>query len=86
MAQAQIYAGTPEQLAKYLTRLPTTQKYKMTVTVEEIPAVAANEGALAMLRDIARMKEGMNETDGTETDRLLREARAGAMYDHSSSE
>ncbi len=86
MAQAQTYAGTPEQLAKRLNRLPATQKYKMTLTAEETTAVAANEEALAMLRDLARMKEGMQETDGTDTDRLLREGRAGAMYDHSSSD
>ncbi|MCW3094936.1 MAG: hypothetical protein JWL77_554 [Chthonomonadaceae bacterium] len=80
MAQAQVYEGTPEQLVKYLNRLPNTNKYKMTVTPEEATTTAPNVQALSMLRDIARMKENMKETDGSETDRLLREARAGAMY------
>jgi hypothetical protein len=76
MAQAQVYEETPEQPVKHLNRLPNTNKYKMTVTPEEATPIAPNEQALSMLRDIARMKE----TDGSETDRLLREARAGAMY------
>jgi hypothetical protein len=80
MAQAQVYEGTPEQLVKHLNRLPNTNKYKMTVTPEEATPIAPNEQALSMLRDIARMKENMKETDGSETDRLLREARSGAMY------
>ncbi len=80
MVQAQTFEGTPEQLATLLRRLPSTQRYRITVTPEENAPVAPNEQALAMLRDIARMKEGMQETDGAETDRLLREARAGVMY------
>ena len=76
----QVYVGTPDQLAERLSRLPNTRKYKMTVTSEETTAIAPNEQALTMLRDIAGMKENMKETDGLETDRLLREARAGAMY------
>jgi len=38
-----------------------------------------------MLREIATMKAGMKPTDGEETDRLLQEARAGAMYGDASS-
>jgi hypothetical protein len=30
-----------------------------------------------MLRDLANLQEHMNETDGSQTDRLLREAMAG---------
>jgi hypothetical protein len=76
MAHQLVYEGTPEQLVKHLNRLPTANRYKMTVTSEETTA-APNERALAMLRDIARMKATMQETDGSATDRLLREARAG---------
>jgi len=39
-----------------------------------------NEEALATLRDIAKLKEGMSETDGSQTDQMLRDGRAGAMY------
>ena len=80
MAQPHVYQGTPEQLIKHLDRLPHTNKYKMMVTPEEASPIAPNEQALAMLRDIARMKENMKASDGSETDRLLRQARAGAMY------
>jgi hypothetical protein len=58
----------------------------MTVTPDEALAVKPNEQALTMLRDIARMKENMGNTDGSETDRLLRAARAGAMYGDASGE
>ncbi len=40
-----------------------------------------NEKALAALRDIAVLKAGMPETDGSQTDQMLREGRAGMMYD-----
>ncbi len=39
-----------------------------------------NEEALATLRDIARLKEGMPETDGSQTDQMLRAGRAGAIH------
>lgn len=39
-----------------------------------------NRDVLAMLLEIATMKAEMKPTNGAETDRLLREARAGAMY------
>ena len=35
MAQAQVYEGTPEQLAQKLRQLPNTRKYRMTVVLEE---------------------------------------------------
>lgn len=47
--------------------------------VREAPV--PNEQALATLRDIAKLKEGMPETDGSQTDQMLREGRAGAIYD-----
>ncbi|HET6386285.1 MAG TPA: hypothetical protein VFJ58_23075 [Armatimonadota bacterium] len=80
MARAQVYEGTPEQLVEYLNRLPNKNKYKMVVIPEEAISIAPNEQALSMLSDIARMKENMKESDGSETDRLLREGRTGARY------
>ena len=80
MAQARIYEGTPEQLAKHLSRLSHSTKYKMTVTPDPNSVTPANEEALTMLRDIAQMKKNMKQTEGTETDQLLRKARDGAMY------
>lgn len=46
--------------------------------VREAPV--PNEKALATLREITRLKEGMAETDGSQTDQMLREGRAGAMF------
>lgn len=40
------------------------------------------QGMLAALRLIAERQNDRRYTDGTETDRLLREGRAGAMWDH----
>jgi hypothetical protein len=48
-------------------------------SLREVPS--PNEKALATLRDIAKLKEGMPETDASQTDQMLREGRAGAMYD-----
>ena len=43
-------------------------------------AFPPNEKALAALRQIAQMQEGMRHTDGSQTERLIREGRAGGMY------
>jgi Flp pilus assembly protein CpaB len=42
--------------------------------------VLPNERMLAVMRRIAERQKGRPYTDGTDTLRLLREARAGAMY------
>ena len=42
-------------------------------------ALSPNEEALATLREIAKLKEGMPETDGSQTDQMLRAGRAGAV-------
>jgi len=42
--------------------------------------IIPNEKALAALRDIAEMKKGMQESDGSQTERIIREGRDGAMY------
>ena len=59
--------------AEFVQRLVKEQLPPMT-------ASAPNEKALAALRDIAEIKKGMPETDGSQTDQMLREGRAGAMY------
>jgi hypothetical protein len=47
---------------------------------DEAPKVVPNEKALAALREIARRQEGRRHTDGSQTERIIREGRAGAMY------
>ena len=49
-------------------------------------AFPPNRQALAMLRDLAALQQGMRESDGSQTDRLLREARAGGLYGHEPTE
>lgn len=39
-----------------------------------------NEGMLRMLRDIEKRQEGRRSISGEETQRMLRAARAGGMY------
>lgn len=51
MAQAQIYEGTPTQLAEQLLKLPQFQKYRMTLVLEE----PLEEGAESLEAAIARM-------------------------------
>jgi alkylation response protein AidB-like acyl-CoA dehydrogenase len=39
-----------------------------------------NEAMLQVIAQVTQMQAGMRYTSGTDTQRLLREARAGAMY------
>lgn len=47
---------------------------------EPVPVGPPNERALAALRQIAEIVKDMPKTDGSQTDRILREGRSGAMY------
>lgn len=44
-------------------------------------APTANERGLAALREISRRQQGRRHTDGSQTDQIIREGRAGMMYD-----
>ena len=50
------------------------------------PAVIPNEKGLAIMREITERHKGRPHTDGSNTLRLLREARAGAMYGYDPTE
>lgn len=43
-------------------------------------ATMPNEALLAMLRDLQEMKKDMPESDPSDTNRVIREGRSGAMY------
>ncbi len=47
----------------------------------EAAAFPPNEKGLAIMREIAELQKEMPYSDNTNTMKLLREARAGAMYD-----
>ena len=55
---------------------------------EHVPAqtVSPNEKALRALDEIARRQIGQRPTDGSQTERIIREGRAGAMYGEHTSE
>jgi hypothetical protein len=48
--------------------------------------LTTSASALVMLREVEELTMSMPETDPSQTDRLVREARAGAMYGIKSSE
>ena len=53
---------------------------------DETPQATPNEGMLAALRTIAERQKGQRYTDSSDTDRMLREGRAGAMWGQDSVE
>ena len=83
MAQPQVLEGTWEEILACNAAQLVGRKVKIYIEAEEdidTPAFPPNEQALAMLRDIVKLQEGMKETSGEETNERLREARAGGLY------
>ena len=58
--------SAPEEFVKRLVR-------------EQLTPADRNEAALATLRDVAEITQGMPETDGSMTDAMIRRGRSGAM-------
>jgi hypothetical protein len=79
----QIFEGTWEEVAAHAEDFAGKQ-VRLTVLDEAPPTwlVARRE----KLRHIAQLRQGMPMTDGSDTQRLLREARAGAMYGYEPTE
>lgn len=81
----QVFEGTWEEVATHADEF--AGKHVRLTVVEETPRppswlVARQE----KLRRIAELRQGMPMTDGSDTQRLLREARAGAMYGYEPTE
>ena len=53
---------------------------------EEVRTIRPNTGMLAALAEIAELNKGLPHSDGSDTQRLLREARSGAMYGYDPAE
>lgn len=66
-----------EVAADYLFRQAIESADQSGISTAAFPP---NENALAAFRLIAKMQEGMRHTDGSQTDRLIREGRSGGMY------
>jgi hypothetical protein len=94
MGQLDVIEGTGEELERYLRRSPKQRFRLIPLSNEESrelnkgethparldPPIRPNEGMLAVMRDIAERQKSRLHTDGSDSLRLLREARAGAMY------
>jgi alkylation response protein AidB-like acyl-CoA dehydrogenase len=78
----QVLEGTWEEIAQHADEL-AGKRVRLTV-VEEAPAAVSqpNEAALQVMEQVAQLQSGMRYTSGADTQRLLREARAGAMFDY----
>lgn len=81
----QVLEGTWEEITAHADEL--AGKRVRLIVLEEAPAMASNaprpnEAMLEALRKIAARNEGKPLTLGEDTQRLLREARAGAMFDY----
>ncbi len=84
MTPSQVLEGKWEDILARNSAQLAGRKVKVYIEPDDVQSVTStfppNEQTLAMLRDLVKLQEGMKETDGSQTDRLLREARAGGMY------
>lgn len=84
MAQ-QIMEGTPQQLMAALGKLSPRKRYRIVeleaTDAPEASASAPNTRMIAALQEIAERRKGQRYTDGSQTDSMLREGRAGAMWE-----
>src|SRR5947207_11376388 len=87
VVEAEVIEGTGAELAEQL-RLPerADRRFRVVSMQEKateavpLPDVAPNAKALAALSQIAENQIDRPYSDGSDTQRLIREARAGAMY------
>lgn len=84
MTQPQVLEGQWEEILSRNGAQLAGRRVRVYIEPDETDSASLvfppNEQALAMLRDLVKLQEGMKETDGSQTDRLLREARAGGLY------
>ena len=89
MAQLQILEGTWEEILTRNAAQLAGRKVKVYIEADEQAEATAfppNEKMLAILSQIQQNHKDRPFTDGSDTERLLREARSGAMFGHESSE
>ncbi len=73
----QVFEGTWEDLAAHADEFEGKQ---LRLTVVENPPPSSIQARLEVLRQIEELQRDMPMTDGSDTQRRLREARAGAMW------
>ncbi len=75
----QVFEGTWEEVATHADEF-AGKHVRLTVVEETPPAPKPNYGMLEALRRAEEIQRGMRFTDGSDTQRMLREARAGGRY------
>lgn len=73
----QVYEGTWEDLTAHADEFEGKQ-LRLTVVEDTTPPFI--QARLEVLRQIDELRKDMPMTDGSDSQRLLREARAGAMW------
>lgn len=82
-----IIEGTWEEILLHENELTGKRLRLIVLPDQDLPLpVKPNEKVLAALRTIAEHQKDRPFTDGTDSLRLLREARAGAMYGYEPTE
>lgn len=74
-----VMEGTWDELAAHADELRRYPKLTL-ILPEEAPAPPPNQRMLDILDEIAERQKDRPYTSPAETDRLIREARSGAMY------
>jgi hypothetical protein len=74
----EILEGPWEEIVRHADEF-SGKRVRLTIIEDEVPA-GSNRAMLAALREVAEIQDGMPLTDGEDSHRLLREARAGGMY------
>ena len=81
----QVYEGSWEELTTHAEEF-AGKHLRLTVVEDTPPAPQPNYAMLEVLRQTEELLQDMPFTDGSNTQRLLREARAGGMYGYEPTE
>ncbi len=79
------YKGTIDEVLRHRNEIPAEAQVELKVwqaepEIAEEPPPSANVGMLEALLEIAERQQGRRHTDGSQTERMLREGRSGAMW------
>lgn len=76
----QVLEGTWEEVAQHAGELAGKHVRLTVFEKAPVPSPQPNEAMLDVMRQVAEIQTSMRYTSGDDTQRLLREARAGKMY------
>ena len=75
-----VLEGTWDELAEYADELRRYPKLTLVVPDTEEAARPVNQPVIDMLNELAERHKSRRSTSPADTDRMIREARAGGMY------